>query len=160
METPQPLPNLAALQAKLDDACYMHNEVLPSRARDCNGGVPIEVHPEVCNPRRPYHLGIELTLFDLARVDDFLSRFSWSYKVSKIGQFRIARQRYSLGQAVANQYVDARFEPAGRQFAFYDAKTGKLVKRLPAKGLDVALITGLDEPPPPPSEPIQLSFPL
>ena len=33
------------------------------------------------------HRGIELTLFDLAQVDHFLSRFSWSYKVSKVGQF-------------------------------------------------------------------------
>jgi transposase InsO family protein len=160
METPYPWPNLSSLQAKLDEACYMHNEVLPSRARDCNGGVPIEVHPEVCNPRRPYHPGIELTLFDLARVDDFLSRFSWSYKVSKMGQFRIAKQRYSLGQAVANQYIDARFEPDGRQFAFYDGRKGKLVKRCPAKGLDVAIITGLDIPPSPPPGPIQLSFAL
>lgn len=106
-----------------------------------------------------YHPGIELTLIESTRVDHFLSRFSWSYKVSKMGQFRIAKQRYSVGQAVANRYIDARFEPDGRQFAFYNGQTGKLVKRCPAKGLDVAIITGLDIPLSAPG-PIQLSFAL
>ena len=160
LHTLEPLANLEVLQAKLDEACYMHNEVLPSRAGNCNGRIPIEAHPEVCHPRRPYHLGIELALFDLARVDEFLSRLSWSYKVSKVGQFRIARERYSVGKAYANQYIDARFEIKGRYFAFYDGNTGEFIKRSKAKGLDVATITGFEIPPEPPPTPIQLSFPI
>ncbi len=158
LHTPEPLANLHVLQAQLDEACYMHNEVLPSRAGDCNGRIPIEAHPEVQCERRPYHPGIELTLFDLAQVDHFLSRFSWSYKVSKVGQFRIARQRYSVGFAYANQYIDARSSKDGRYFAFYDGNTGQFIKRSKAKGLDVATITGLETPPEPPPGPIQLSL--
>ena len=53
LHTPEPLENLQVLQAKLDEACYMHNEVLPSRAGDCNGRIPKQAHPEVGHPRRP-----------------------------------------------------------------------------------------------------------
>ena len=51
--------------------------------------------------------------------------------------------RYSVGFAVANQYIDARFEKDGRYFAFYDGNTGEFIKRSKAKGLDVATIMGL-----------------
>jgi len=105
LEQPQPLANLQVLQTALDEARYMHNYVLPSDAGDCQGRPPIEMHPGVLHLLRPYHLGAELALFDLARVDRSWAQFTWSYLVSKVGQFRIAKQTYSVGKVRAGQPV-------------------------------------------------------
>lgn len=160
LEEPQPLANLEVLQIGLDKAQYMHNYVLPSDAGDCQGRPPMKVHPEVLEPFRPYHPAAELALFDLARVDRFLARFTWSYKVSKVGQVRIAQHTYSVGTAHAGQRVDVRFDPGDRHFVFSKSQSGEIIKRCPAQGLHVATITGLEAPPTQqPSGPIQLSFP-
>jgi len=156
---PQPLANLEALQTELDEARYMHNYVLPSEAGDCQGRPPMEAHPEVLHPLRPYHPAAELALFDLTRVDRFLAQFTWSYKVSKVGQVRIANHTYSVGKAHAGRRVDVRFDPQDRHFVFCEGQSGQLIKRCPAKGLDVATITGLSTPVIKLNEPIQLSFP-
>jgi hypothetical protein len=159
LEQPQPLANLETLQTELDEARYMHNYVLPSEAGDCRGRPPMEVHPEVLRLLRPHHPAAELALFDLARMDRFLAQFTWSYKVSKVGQVRIADHAYSVGTTHAGQRVDVRFDPRDRHFVFYEGQNGQLIKRRPAKGLDVETITGLNTPVSQPHEPIQLSFP-
>jgi transposase InsO family protein len=160
IEEPQPLANLEALQAALDQARYMHNQVLPSQAGDCRGRPPFQVHPEVLTPHRPYHLAVEFSLFDLNQVDQFLAQFTWSYRVSKVGQVDIADHMYQVGTAHAGQRVDVRLDPSDRHFVFSDSQSGATIKRYPAKGLDIATITGLDYAPADESnEPIQLSFP-
>jgi transposase InsO family protein len=159
LEQPQPLANLEALQSALDEARHMHNYVLPSQAGDCHGQPPLDVHPEVLRPWRPFHPSAELALFDLARMDRFLAQFTWSYKVSQVGQVRIADHMYSVGKAHAGQQVLVRFEPQDRHFVFRDSQSGELIKRCPAKGLAGATVTGLDGPQAPPNEPVQLSFP-
>ena len=159
LEQPQPLANLEVLQTALDEARYMHNYVLPSDAGDCQGRPPMEVHPEVLHPLRPYHPAAELALFDLARVDRFLAQFTWSFQVSKAGQFRIANRTYSVGKAYASQRVDVCLDPYDRHFVFREGQSGKIIKRCPARGLDVGTITGLDAPAVQPNGPIQLSFP-
>jgi hypothetical protein len=159
LEQPQPLANLEALQTGLDEARHMHNYVLPSDAGDCQGRPPMEAHPEVLQSLRPYHPAAELALFDLARVDRFLAQFTWSYKVSKVGQVRIADHAYSVGTAYARQYVNVRLAPQDRHFVFRGGQSGHIIKRCPAKGLDVGIITGLDAPMAHSNEPIQLSFP-
>ena len=159
LEQPQPLANLKALQTALDEARYMHNYVLPSDAGDCQKRPPMEAHPEVLHPLRPYHPAAELALFDLARVDRFLAQFTWSYKVSKVGQVCISNHAYSVGTAHAGQRVDVRFDSHDRHFVFSEGQSGKTIKRCPAKGLDVATITGFDAPPIQPNGSIQLSFP-
>lgn len=158
LEEPRPLPNLEGLQTALDEARYMHNYVLPSNAGDCQARPPMEVHLEVLGPLRPYHPRAELALFDLARVDHFLAQFTWSYKVSKVGQVPIADHRYSVGIVHAGKQVDVHFEPQDRYFVFRDAQNGQSIKRCPARGLDIATITGLDASIEP-NEPVQLSFP-
>lgn len=159
LEPPQPLADLEALQTALGEARHMHNYVLPSEAGDCHRRPPMQVHPEVLHPLRPYRPAAELALFDLARVDHFLAQFGWSYKVSRVGQVRIAQHTYSVGKAHAGQRIDVRFDPHDRHFVFREGQSGKTIKRCPAKGLDAITITGLDAPAIPASEPIQLSFP-
>ncbi len=158
MAQPDPLANLAALQADLDTARYQHNAVLPSQAGDCRGGIPLQVHPEVLQVQRPYHVTAELSLFSLARVDHFLSQFTWQYKVSAVGQIPIHDYQYGVGTAQAGKTLDVRFDPRTREFVFRDAQTTQEVKRHPARGLDVVTITGLDAPIVVEHHPIQLSF--
>jgi transposase InsO family protein len=68
IEEPEPLADLTTLQTALDQARYMHNPVLPSNAGECHGRPPMQVHPEVLQPLRPFHPTAELALFDLGRV--------------------------------------------------------------------------------------------
>jgi transposase InsO family protein len=157
--TPQPPANAQTLQADLDQARWMHNTVLPSQAGDCRGRPPQTVHPEVKVPLRPYTPSAELVLFDLGRVDHFLARFVWPHKVTRVGQVKVGSSLYYVGVAYKGQTVDVRFDPEDRHLAFYDAQDGHLLRRLPAKGLSVADITGLEVDPPHTGQPIQLSFP-
>lgn len=158
MAQPMPAPNLEALQADLDIARYKHNAVLPSHAGDCHGGIPLHVHPEVLQVHRPYYPAVELDLFSLTRVDQFLSQFTWQYKVSSVGQIPIHDHLYGVGTAYAGKTIDVRFDAATREFIFSDAQTAREVKRHPAFALDTATITGLATPMSTKDETIQLSF--
>ncbi len=157
--TPQLLADLPSLQAALDEARQTHSAELPSRAGDCVGNPPLEVHPEVKHVWRPYHPAIERNLFSLERVDRFLAQFAWQYKVTRSGQVFIQGHVYYLGTSVAGKTVDVRFDPTDRHFVFSEAQSGMELKRLPARGLDEATIMGLTDPLPPLDHPIQLSFP-
>jgi transposase InsO family protein len=158
MAQPDPITNLVALQADLDTARYKHNAVLPSQAGDCQGDIPLQVHPEVLQVQRPYHPTAELSLFSLVRVDQFLSQFTWQYKVSAVGQIPIHDYQYGVGTPQAGKTIDVRFDPGTREFIFSDAQTTQEVKRHPVRGLDVSTITGLDTPIVLEYQPIQLSF--
>jgi len=144
MAQPDPIANLATLQTDLDAARYKHNAVLPSQAGDCQGRIPLQVHPKVLQVQRPYHPTAELNLFSLARVDQFLSQFTWQYKVSTVGQIPIHDYPYSVGMTQASKTIDVRFDSRTREFVFSDAQSTQEIKRHPARGLDVATITGLD----------------
>ena len=158
MAQPDPIANVGALQSDLDTARYNHNAVFPSQAGDCQGGIPLHVHPEVLHVQRPYHRTAELSLFSLARVEQFLSQFTWQYKVSAVGQIPIHDHPYGIGTSHKGQLIDVRFDPRSREFVFSDAQTGQEVKRHPAHGLDVSTITGLDIPIQIEHPPLQLSF--
>jgi transposase InsO family protein len=158
---PEPTPDLATYRAQLAQARYLHNEVLPSRAGDCQGRPPYQVHPEVRVPRRPYELGAELQLFNWARVDRFLARFTWPHKVSPAGQVSVGEAIYYVGQAHRGQTVTVRFAPTDRHVVFAHPQTGQELKRCPVKKLDVPTITGLEvKTVPPLSKPFQLELPL
>lgn len=159
IEEPQPLGDVVALQAALDTALFRHNRVLPSRAGDCQRRPPMQVHPEVNVPLRPYAPDAELALFDLHRVDQFLARYAWPHTVSAVGQATVGPHPYYVGVAYKGQTVDVRFDPTDRHLTFHDARDGHLLNRQPVKGLTVADITGLETPPASTGQPVQLSFP-
>jgi transposase InsO family protein len=141
----QPIPtaDLVTYQAELAKARYMHNQVLSSRAGDCQGRIPYQAHPEVCVPLQPFVPEAELLLFKLARVDSFLAQFSWQHKVTKSGQVWVGETSYYVGQAHAGLNTIVSFDPDDRHFVFKHAQTPKIFKRCPAKKLDVPTITGL-----------------
>lgn len=152
------------LQAVLDEAVIDHALVFPSRAEGCSGRSPGEAHPELFYPRRTYRAEQELAIFDLARVDAFLSTFTWTRKVNKTGQICIGghHQYYQVGRAYARQQVMVRFDPADRHFVFYLPATGEdenrhEIGRRPARHLEIEDITGFS-PWPTDMIPQQLSF--
>jgi transposase InsO family protein len=145
---------VVALQPILDDAVLELAFDLPSRAQGCAGRPPIEAHPELIEPRQPFRAEHELALFDLKRVDAYLSTFIWTRKVSKTGQITLGGRHvyYSVGRAYAQQDVFVRFDPADRHFVFYLPKSQQgspsqqqlvEIRRRPARNLDVEHVTGL-----------------
>jgi hypothetical protein len=157
---PDPTPNLLTYCIELAKARYMHNEVLLSRAGDCQGRPPYQAHPEVRIPLQPFESGAELLLFNLGRVDRFLAQFTWQHKVTQTGQVSVGESIYSLGRIHAGTQVTVRFDPSDRHFIFAHPQTGKELKRCPAKKLDVSTITGLElDDVPHLSQPYQLPLP-
>jgi transposase InsO family protein len=145
---------LLELQSILDDAVLELAFDLPSRAEECAGRTPLDTHPELLEPRRPFRAEHELAIFNLKRVDAFLSTFTWTRKVGKTGQICIGGQHeyYSVGRAYARQEVVVRFDPADRHFVFHlpdsgqdvlDPKDLPEIRRRPARNLEVEDLTGL-----------------
>jgi transposase InsO family protein len=121
---------------------------LPSRAKGCDGQTPVKAHPELLAPRHPYQPDHELALFDLRRVDAYLATFTWRRIAGKTGQVQVGtrRRRYSIGRTYARQEVLVRFDPADRHFVFSTVhEPDRQIARRPARGLELADITGLAE---------------
>ena len=128
------------------------NAECPSRAKGCGGQPPLVAHPELLIPRRPYRPEWETALFDLTRVEAYLTQLSWARLVSQVGQVSLGGYRYGLGVAWAGQTVTIHFEPSSHQFVFTQLRPER--KRglpqpelapiqLPAQGLSVEDLTGL-----------------
>lgn len=151
------LASVPAFQRHLAQAWHDLAFDLPSYAVGCAGKPPVVAHPDLLQPRRPYQPHHESALFDLQRVDHFLTQFTWQRKVTASGQVSLGGQHhyYSLGRAYAQQRVWIRFDPADRHFVFFaDASATQCLARRQARHLSVADLTGL------PPQPVQLSLPL
>lgn len=134
------------LQRILDYSTYELNFELPSRAKGCAGRSPIVAHPELLQPRRPFRPEQELALFDLKRVDAYLATFTWRRIADKNGRVSLGGRhcRYSVGRTYAGREIAVRFDPTDRHFVFSEVTSGNTIRRLPAKGLDVSDLTGLE----------------
>lgn len=135
------------LQQTLDQALYELNYELPSHAKGCGGKPPVIAHPELLQPRRPFQACLELSLFDLQRVDQYLAGFRWVHRVSSNGQVSIGphRARYSVSRDHAGQDIEVRFDPQDRHLVFSPlGQPDQVIRRRPVKGLDVADLTGFE----------------
>jgi transposase-like protein len=126
---------LEQLQATLDDRRQRYNEELPVHAAHCQGRPPLEVHPWARHSGRPFHPALEWTMFDLPRVDAFLTSQVWTRKVSSVGHVSLAGHLYYVGRAHLEETVSVRFIPQTRSFRF-QAGDGTLVADLAAVNLD------------------------
>ena len=131
-----------ALQYCLDVCREELNNAYPSRAKGCGGLPPLKAHPELLQPLHAFQPEYEELLFDLNRVDAFLSTFRWVRKVGKTGQITIGGEKecYTVGRTWARQYVQIRFEPGSRDFVaeMLDEATDEFqeIKRWPARNLE------------------------
>ena len=132
---------LDQLQMALDQARQRYNTELPVLAANCQGQPPLTVYPCARHSGRPFHSDVEWILFDLHRVDTYLSSFVWTRKVWSSGGVSLAGHKYGLGTAYAGQTVSARFVANARAFRF-QARDGTIIAERPAVGLDKEDIIG------------------
>lgn len=156
-------------QQALDRERRMHNAHFPTQASDCQGRPPLIAHPELLQPRRYYQPEIELALFSLQRVYDYLATFTFERKVSVSAQVSLGGQVYSIGLALAqrltNKVVHVKFDAQSGEWVFFrnptdPANQTEELTRRAVKKLDVTSLTRLA-----PQEillpvPVQLSFPF
>lgn len=164
------LVSFPTLQQALDQERQMYNSVFPSRASDCAGHPPLEAHPELLHPRRPYRPEWELALFDLQRVYDYLATFTFERKVSATGRVSLGRQLYSVGRKWAGYTLSVQFDPDQGEWVFFaetekaeeepkDGEEKREIARRTVKNLDVDTLTGLNPHDFAPTPPIQLTLP-
>ena len=150
------------LQLILDHSTDELNFELPSRAEGCAGRPPVVAHPELLQPRRLFQPEQELALFDLQRVDAYLSTLTWKRIADTNGCVSLGgrKQRYFIGRAYARHEIEVRFDPTDRHLVFSQIHApDRVIKRLPAKGLDSGDLMGL-APWPTGLGPQQLPLPL
>lgn len=138
--------DITQLQHILDQAVYELNYELTSCAEGCAGRPPIEAHPELLQQRRPFQPEWELALFDLQRVDQYLSTLTWERKVDKQGRVTLGgrHERYTAAKGLARQQVLVRFDPSDRHFVFYSVDApDEEIGRQPARNWEMEDLTGL-----------------
>jgi hypothetical protein len=156
--------DLPSFQRTLDRERFIYNYQFPVRASDCQGRPPVQAHPALLTPRRPYQPEWEMVLFDLQRVYDFLADFTFDRKVNSNGQATLKGLHYTVGHPHAGKMIKVRLDALTHEWVFLepDAQGQEHeLRRQPLKGLDFTALTGLqplqDMPALPP---IQLTLPL
>jgi transposase-like protein len=150
---------LTQLQERLDAEREVYNHFFPCHASDCAGQPPLLAHPELRQPRRPYHLAWERALFDEQRVYTYLASITLERQVSRIGQIQLSGQSRSIGRLYAGQTVTVQCDAQARQWVVSVAD-GSVVKRLAICGVDATTLTGISDTSTVEVPPIQLTLPL
>jgi hypothetical protein len=159
--------DLATLQQALDRERQIYNQRFPSQASDCAGRPPLEAHPALLRPRRPYRSEWEWQLFNLQQVYDFLARIEpFERRVNGVGQVHLGGNRYSVGLRHAGKPVWVNFDAECIQWVVSlkrsegSDQTLEVLAHCPPMGLDFYSLTGLRTPVPlPEPQPIQLTLP-
>lgn len=90
-------------------------EHLPSRHRGCHGRPFAAAFPALHEPRRRYVPEEEAMLFDLKRVDAYLSQWEWRRTVDFMGKISLAGRRHYVGKSYRRQMVKILFDPDHRE---------------------------------------------
>jgi len=151
------------LQQTLDRERQVYNTAYPAQASDCAGRPPLTAHPELLEPRRYYEPRLELALFNLQRVYDYLGSFTFKRTVNASAQVSLGRMLYSLGKPLIREKalttVLARLDPHHAEWVFYTEAEEELVRR-PLKELDVQTLTDLEPTNFQDTPAVQLSLPF
>lgn len=124
--------------------CRRLNERLPSRARACQGQIPIQAHPEALVPKRPYQPDQEAQLFDMQRVYRYLAGGRWLRHATVKGQFKMAGHVWTVGQKHGSQNLVITFDLSTKRFVVQTV-TGEILKYLPSDWLTESAIRGLPD---------------
>lgn len=90
-------------------------ERLPSRHRGCQGRPLAAAFPALHEPRRRYIPEEEARLFEIKRVDAYLSQWEWRRTVDFMGKISLAGRRLYVGKSYRRQMVKIRFDPDHRE---------------------------------------------
>jgi hypothetical protein len=138
-----PFEELEGWQAIIDYELWRMNAVLPSRGRNCRRHPPLMVYPEARIPLRGfYRPADELAIFDLHRVQDYLSSGKWFRKTNVNGVFSFNNQPFNLGRVHKESVALITYNPIlGFEVACPPDST--TIKTIDVRGLSVSDITGL-----------------
>lgn len=132
--------DLLVLQAQSDQALEDRRCHLPSRHKGCNRHSPAQAYPELMTPRRRYQAHQERTLFDLQRVDAYLSQWTWRRQVDSTGKISLANRNHLVDRTYRGQIVKVRFDPQSREFVCASVDQTELARlQLPEVSLDFIL---------------------
>jgi hypothetical protein len=163
-DDPHSRQDLSSFQQALDQERSIYNHQFPARASDCHGSAPLQAHPALLTPHRPYQPDQEIALFHMQRVYDFLATFTFARKVNCNGQITLKGLRYTVGFKHKTKKIQVRFDAHTLEWLFLeldDQGHEQELARRPLIGIDFASLTGLPIPQSPPNlPPIQLTFPL
>lgn len=120
----------AEAAAVLAEVARIQREEYPA----IRGRTRLEAFPQLAVPRREYAPAGEGAMWDLSRVDAFLSRGCWRRRVDCNGRISIYGHGRSVGRAWAHQEVVLRFEASSRCWMVSD-RDGELIKQLPVSEL-------------------------
>jgi len=137
-----PFEKLTGWQHIIDYQRWRMNAILPSRGRNCRRQPPLMVYPEARIPLRFYRPADELAIFDLPRVQAYLSGGQWFRRTSINGVFSLNNQTFNLGRAHKQSVALISYDPfLGFQVACPpDCST---IKTIDVEGLSVHDLTGL-----------------
>lgn len=156
--------DLTSFQHALDQERYVYNHQFPARASDCHGLPPLQAHPALLLPRRPYQLEWEVLLFDLQRVYDFLATFVFERKVNRNGQVTLKGHHYTVGLAHKEKTIQVRLDAHTQEWRFMERDEQGQEQELSRRelfGIDFKILTGLEKPEDLSAlPPIQLTLPL
>jgi transposase InsO family protein len=106
-----------ALQTMADAAWQDRRDFLPSRNPHCAGLPPTQALPALLVPRRSFSALTEAELFDMQRVDTYLTQWRWQRQVDSTGQISLGGCNRRVSKQHAGQVVSIRLEVVARHFA-------------------------------------------
>lgn len=157
---------LADLQSTLDREREQYNLLFPATAHGCDAQPPLTAHPQLCQPRRPFTYEMELVLFDLQRVFDYLTVFLFRRKLHPTtAHISLGDHLYCLSRPLMRafqlQTVRVRMDPRAHQWVVMtdDEQQTELLRLAPID-LDVEYLTGLKPQSLSLPQPMQLVLPF
>ena len=133
------------VQVYVNYEVWRMNAVLPSRGRNCRRRPPLLVYPEARTPRRDYSPQEEGHLFQLERVEAYLSEGRWLRRTSTQGQFSFHSDLLNARKPYARQIVVVVFNTEILQFQVSPAESNEVILSFRPDWLSATAITGLED---------------
>jgi hypothetical protein len=128
----------AELRSRLERECLIQRERYPA----VGGRARMQAYPALRHSGRPYDPRREGELWELGRVDRFLSAGVYYRRANARGAIWLYGWERSLGRAHRGQEVSIRFDPGPRQWLVSDHQ-GRELRRLSADELSRRRILAL-----------------
>ena len=119
-------PHRQALQEQLDWAIDMQRERYPA----IQGQSRAQAFPDLRRNPRHYSQAQEAQLWQMQRVDDFISPFLWTRRVDKVGRVSLFSTAYSVGRAHAGHDVTIHFDIPTREWVIENEQGQVLIRHL------------------------------
>jgi transposase len=156
--------NMVNFQCALDRERFVYNHHFPARASNCTGQPPLQAHPALLKPLRPFEPEWERVLFNLQRVYDFLATYTFDRKVNRNGQVTLKGIHYTVGLAHKEKQIKVRLDARTKEWIFLESNpdgSEQELRRQPLLGINLTALTGYESQiSPVPLLPIQLTLPL